>query len=135
MPSVRELKCPVCGVENGPCIVERGIEKFHVERQRAAYPTIYKHPECTECRKLKDAAVYAEDSLRTFRPDFGDYKSKSRWPKAWRSGHDRLQDAVHLAQAEYEFHLGTEHKDDNESRDQNLLRNFEIITREERLKP
>jgi hypothetical protein len=133
MPSVREIKCPICGVENAPCIVENGVPKYHEERQRAAYPTTYEHPDCVECRKLKDRWVNAESSYKTFRPDFGDYKSKSKWPKAWKEESHNLEMAKNDAKAEYEVHLGTVHKDENHQRD--LGRNLMTLLREGRLKP
>lgn len=133
MPSVHEIKCPVCGAENGPCIVENGQNMYHTERKRAAYPTRYEHPECAECRQLKDAMVDADSAYRTFRPDFGGNKPKSKWPKDWRTESERLERAAHLAGAKYRFHLGSEHKDENYVRD--LERNLTIIMREGRLKP
>jgi hypothetical protein len=133
MASVHEIKCPVCGVENAPCLVVNGENKYHVERQHAAYPTTYEHPECEKCRKLKDAMVSANDSHRTFRPDFGAYRSKSRWPKVYKEESYRLELALNRARAEYEFHLGTEHKD--ESHQHSLVKNLTIIARDGRLKP
>lgn len=134
MPSVHEIKCPVCGVENAPCIVQNGQNMYHVKRQRAAYPTTYEHPDCAECRKLKDAMVEAESSHRNFRPDFGGgYRPKSKWPKDWREESYRVEMAANRARADYEFHLGAVHKDENHQRD--LERNLTIIMREGRLKP
>jgi hypothetical protein len=111
MPSVHEIKCPVCGKENAPCIVENGVSKYHVERQRAAYPTTYEHPECEECRKLKDRMVNAESAHKTFHPDFGGNKPKSKWPKSWRDESHNLELAAKGARAKYEYHLHTTHKD------------------------
>ena len=133
MPSVREIKCPICGVENAPCIVENGIPKYHAERQRAAYPTTYEHPECEECRKLKDAMIRAEESYRTFRPYFSDHRPKSRWPKDWRDESRRLELHANETRARYHFHLGADHKD--ETHQSNLGQNLVIMIREGRLKP
>lgn len=133
MPSVHEIKCPVCGVENAPCITENGIPKYHVERKRAAYPTRYEHPECEECRKLKDAMVYAQDSYNSFRPEFGASRPKSRWPKAYREESYRQELSANRTKAEYEFHLATVHKD--ELYQSSIQRNLEIIIRKGRLKP
>lgn len=135
MPSVHEIKCPVCGVENAPCLVQNGIGMYHSERKKAAYPTFYEHPDCAECRKLKDAMVSAEDSSRNCRPDFsgGSSKPKSKWPKQWRDESYRQELAANRARAEYEFHLGTVHKDENHQRD--LGQNLNIMIREGRLKP
>lgn len=132
MPSVREIKCPSCGAENGPCIVENGIEMFHESRRLAAYPTTYEYPECEECRRLKDWMVSAESSFRSCRPDFGGSKPKSRWPKAWKEELYRREKAANLARAKYEFHLGTEHKDEAHKND--LGENLTVILREGRLK-
>src|ERR1700722_6860088 len=116
MPSVHEIKCPVCGAENGPCIVENGQNLYHTERKRAAYPTRYEHPDCAECRELKDASVDADSSYRAFRPDFGGNKPKSRWPKDWRSESHRLEFAAKLARAKYSFHLASVHSDEGHQR-------------------
>ncbi len=132
MPSVREIKCPSCGKENGPCIVENGIEMFHESRKLAAYPTTYEHPECEECRKLKDWMVSAESSLRTCRPDFGGYRPKSRWPKAWKEELYRREKAFNLAKGKYELHLAAAHHDEKYSRDAG--ENLVIVLREGRLK-
>jgi hypothetical protein len=135
MASVHEIKCPSCGAENGPCLVENGIPMYHTARTHAAYPTTYEHPDCGKCRELKDAMVGAEESYRTCRPDFGEYRPKSRWPQAWKDEYRRRENAANLSRANYEFHLGTDHMDENESRDHNLVRNLQIILREGRLKP
>jgi len=128
MPSVHEIKCPVCGKENAPCIVENGVSKYHVERQRAAYPTTYEHSECEECRKLKDRMVNAESLYRTFHPDFGGNKPQSKWPKSWRDESRNLEMAAREARAEYEIHLGTAHKDEIHQHD--LGRNLNTLLRE-----
>jgi hypothetical protein len=94
MPSVRAMKCPVCGVQEGPCIGGTPTKEYHVERFRAANPTTYEHPDCKECRQLKDAMVDAEWSLRTCRPDVGIYKSRSRWPNALREEHYQREKAA-----------------------------------------
>lgn len=133
MPSMHQIKCPVCGVEDAPCIIENGVPKYHAERQRAAYPTTYEHPDCEECRKLKDMMVNAESSYRTFHPDFGGNKPKSKWPKGWRDQSRNLELASNLARAKYKFHLMTDHKDESHQRD--LERNVTIIMRQGRLKP
>jgi hypothetical protein len=135
MPSVHQIQCPVCGVENAPCTVKNGEQMYHLERKRAAYRTTYEHPDCSECRKLKDAMVRAEDSYRTYKPDFGGTrpKPKSRWPKGWRDGSRSLELGMNFARAEYEFHLGSVHKDQSYQRD--LGKNFNIIVREGRLGP
>jgi len=133
MPSLREIKCPVCRAENGPCLVEDGMDMYHTERKRAAYPTTYEHPDCEECRQLKDAMVRAEDSYRTCRPDMGTTKPKSRWPKDWRDELYRRQMAANLTRAKYGVHLGADHKDANHQHD--LGSNLAIILRKGRLKP
>lgn len=133
MPSVREIKCPVCGAQDGPCIGGTPTKEYHVERIRAANPTTYEHPECEECRKLKDAMIDAEWDLKTCRPDIGNYRSKSRWPKAWKDEHYRLEKTVNLARAKYHVHLGTVHSDERHQQD--LATNLEIIMRQERLTP
>ena len=127
------MKCPVCGVEDGPCIGGTAAEPYHVARIRAANPTTYEHPECEECRKLKDAMVDAEWSLRTCRPDVGSYKSKSRWPKAWKEEHYRLGNAANLARAKYHVHLVVEHKD--KAYEYELGHNMDIVLRDGRLNP
>jgi hypothetical protein len=133
VPSVREIKCPVCGVENGPCVGGTGTAQYHTQRLLAANPTTYEHPECNECRKLKDAMVNAQMSFRSCRPDLGSYKSKSRWPKAWRDQHYQLEKASNLARAKYYLHLGKDHQDKNHQYD--LAENALIVMREGRLKP
>jgi hypothetical protein len=132
MPSVREIKCPSCGAENGPCIVENGIDKYHVERRRAAYPTEYEHPDCAECKELKDAMAYTRDSLQSFQPDFGAHRSKSRWPRASKDELYRREKAANLARAKYEVHLGTDHNDEAHRND--LGQNVTVILREGRSK-
>jgi hypothetical protein len=133
MPSVRKLKCPICGAENGPCIGGTAIAPYHVERIRAANPGAYEHPECEECRKLKDGMVDAEMALRSCRPDVGSYKSKSRWPKAWRDQHYRLEKASNLARAKFYMHLGRDHNDEAHKHD--MAENALIILREGRVRP
>jgi hypothetical protein len=107
---------------------------YHTTRKRAAYPTTYEHPDCAKCRDLKDAMVSAEESYRTCRPDFGEFRPKSRWPQPWKDEYRRREDAVNLSRANYEFHLGTDHKDENHRRDYNLTRNLDVILQEGRLK-
>ena len=133
MASVWEIKCPSCGAENGPCAVIDGIDMFHESRKLAAYPTTYEHPECEECRRLKDWMVSAESSFRSCRPDFGGHRPKSRWPKAWRDELYTREKAANLARAKYELHLATVHKDDASPYD--IERNVTIVLREGRLKP
>jgi hypothetical protein len=133
MPSVRAMKCPVCGVQDGPCIGGTPTKEYHVERIRAANPTTYEHPECEECRKLRDAMVDAEWSLRTCRPEMGTYKSRSRWPKAWKEEHYQREKAASLARAKYHVHLVTEHKD--KAYEYELGRNMDIVLRDGRVKP
>jgi hypothetical protein len=132
VPSVLETKCPSCGVENGPCIVENGIPKFHIARQRLAYPTSYEHPECAECKKLKDEMVYARDSVRTFQPP-DPRKSRSRWPRAYQDEMYRLELSANESKAEFELHLFQAHGD--KQYESSALRNLEIVLREGRLKP
>ena len=127
------MKCPVCGAENGPCEGGTAAAPYHIERLRAANPTTYEHPECEECRKLKDAKVDTEWDLRSCRPDSGTYRSKSRWPKAWRDEHYRLEKTANLARAKYYVHLATDHKDTGHQHD--LGANLDIILREGRLTP
>jgi NMD protein affecting ribosome stability and mRNA decay len=113
MPSVLAMKCPVCGAENGPCVGGTSAAPYHTERILAANPTRYEHPHCEECRKLKDAKVYAEMALRSYRPFSPEpYKPKSRWRKAWRDEHYRLEEAANSAGARYNDHLRTVHKDE-----------------------
>lgn len=133
MPSVLQIKCPVCGAENGPCVGGTGAAPYHTKRLLAANPTTYEHPECETCRSLKDAKVYAEMTLRSCRPDSGTYKSKSRWPRAWKDEHYRLEKAVNLARAKFHLHLGQDH--DDESHKHNMAENALIVLREGRLKP
>jgi hypothetical protein len=133
MPSVLAMKCPVCGAENGPCVGGTGAAPYHTERILAANPTTYEHPECEECRKLKDGRVYAEMALRSFRPFPETHKPKSRWPKAWRNEHYQLEKAANLARARYDVHLATVHKDEAHQHD--LARNMEIMLRDGRLGP
>lgn len=133
MASVIEIKCPSCGVENGPCSVENGIPMFHHARKLAAYPTTYEHPECEECRKLKDWMVSAESSFRSCRPDYGTTKPKSRWPKAWKDELYTRENAANLARAKYELHLAVEHGE--EMYKHSVEKNLTIVLREGRLRP
>jgi hypothetical protein len=133
MPSTLEIKCPVCGAQNGPCVGAPVGAPYHTQRILAANPTTYEHPECEECRKLKDAMVYAEHSVRSCRPDLGTSKPKSRWPKAWKDQYYELEKAANLARANYEVHLATVHKDERYQHD--LGRNLDIKLRGGRLKP
>ena len=135
MPSVHEIKCPICGVEDAPCLIENGMNMYHIERKRAAYPTTYEHPDCAECRTLKDAMEYAADSYRTYRPGFGarNHKPKSRWPKNWRDESHRLEMAANLSRASYEVHLATFHNDENRLHD--LPRNVTVVMRKGRVRP
>jgi hypothetical protein len=77
--------------------------------------------------------VDAESSYRSFRPDFGGNKPKSKWPKDWRSESDRLKLAANFARAKYSYHLATVHDDEEHKR--NLDTTVPIILREGRLKP
>jgi hypothetical protein len=108
MSSVLETKCPACGVESGPCFVERGVGKYCESRILAANPTTYEYPDCGECRKLKDTMVSAAMSVRTCRPD-GDYKPKSRWTTEWTDELHRREKEASLTRSKYEFHLQTDH--------------------------
>jgi hypothetical protein len=132
MASVLKTKCPSCGVEDGPCLIENGQEMFHLSRKRAAYPTTYEHPDCEECKKLKDAMVYAEDSVGGFRLP-GAYKPRSRWPRRYRDEASRLKRNSNLARATYELHLVQAH--DDESRKSSVGKNLDVVLREGRLKP
>lgn len=91
------------------------------------------YSDCEKCQQLNDAAVYAHKSYHSCRPDFGQRKSKSRWPKAWRDESYRLELAANLARAKYEFHLGADHK--NETYTNSLPRLLDIIVRKGKLKP
>jgi hypothetical protein len=133
MASIREIKCPSCGAENGPCLVVNGQEMYHEERKRAAYPTTYEHPDCAECRQLKDRMVRAEYGVTAFGPTFCGGKPKSKWSKGFKDEFRNRELAANEARAEYEYHLGTVHKDEGHQRD--LIQNLEIIMREGRLKP
>jgi hypothetical protein len=125
-------KCPVCGVEEGPCAVQNGHSVNHIERIRAANPTRYEHPECEECRKHKDDMVRAQDDVLGFRPQ-GKYRPRSRWPKDYDREMSRMENYRNLARAKYELHLFGEHKDkEYEGR---VFTNMEILIREGRLKP
>src|SRR5882757_1159883 len=106
MPSLRDTKCPSCGVESGPCNA-RG--QYHQERVMAANPTRYEYPDCEECRKLKDAMVSARNSLAACRPDYGETRPKSRWPKESREEQYRQEQGAKLTRARYELHLVTAH--------------------------
>jgi hypothetical protein len=112
--------------------MENGEGNYHAQRKLALYPTKYEQPECAECRNLKDAMVDAENSLRSCRPDTGSYKSKFRWPKAWKEEHYRLEKAANLVRANYEIHLGTVHQDKSHQHD--LGRNLDTRLRDGRLK-
>jgi hypothetical protein len=133
MPSVREIKCPSCGAENGPCLVQNGQEMYHEERKKAAYPTTYEHPECEECRQLKDRMVNAEYSVRSFGPTLWGGAPESKWGKSYKDEFHRLELAANEARAKYEVHLGKDHKDENHQSD--LGKNLTILLREGRLKP
>lgn len=130
------MKCPVCGVEDGPCAVQNGESMYHTERIRAANPTRYEHPECGECRKLKDAMVAASDSVREFQTmtrSMVPRRPRSRWPKDHRQEMTHLEYASNEARAEYELHLFTAHQD--RAYESNAVRNLEILLREGRLRP
>jgi hypothetical protein len=132
MPSTIKTKCPVCGVEDGLCVGGQPGREFHVERLRLANPTTYEHPDCEECRKLKDDLVREEYSVRGFRPE-GAYRPRSRWPKDYREEMSRLERATNLARAKYELHLFGDHKD--KSYEGRAITNLEVVMREGRLKP
>lgn len=133
MPSIREIKCPSCGAENGPCLVVKGQEMYHEERKRAAYPTTYEHPECEECRKLKDRMVRAEYSVTAFGSTFCGGEPKSKWSKGYKDEFRNQELEAREARAEYEVHLGTVHKDVDHQQD--LGRNLTTLLREGRIKP
>lgn len=133
MPSVQEIKCPSCGAENGPCLIQNGQHMYHEERKRAAYPTTYEHPECDECRQLKDRMVNAEYSVGSFGPTLCGGQPKSKWGKAYKDEFRNQELAANEARAQYELHLGTVHKDENHQRD--LGRNLTILLREGRITP
>jgi hypothetical protein len=135
MASTQDTKCPSCGIEGGPCATINGMPQYHIERLKAANPTTCEHPDCDECRRLKDTMINSQYSFRSYRPDIGSYsmKAKSRWPKGWREGSRELERAANLARARYELHLGTVHKGEADPR--NVIRNLEIIMREGRLEP
>jgi hypothetical protein len=59
-----------------------------------------------ECRKLKDMMVNAESSYRTFHPDFGGHKPKSKWPKEWRDESRNLELASNLPERNTNFIWG-----------------------------
>jgi hypothetical protein len=125
-------KCPVCGVQDGPSAVQNGEPVYHTERIRAANPTRYEHPECGECRRLKDDMVRAQDEVRGFRPQ-GKYRPRSRWPKDYRTEMSRMENYRNLAKAKYELHLFGDHKDkEYEGR---VFENMNILAREGRLRP
>ena len=133
MPSVHEIKCPSCGAENGPCLVQNGQDMYRIERKKAADPTTYEHPECEECRQLQDRMVNAEYSVSSFAPSFGGGRPKSNGGQSYKDGFRRLELARNDARAKYEFHLGTVHQDQSHQGD--LVRNLEIMLREGRLNP
>jgi hypothetical protein len=124
MPSVHEIKCPSCGAENAPCLVQNGQYMYHIERKKAAYPTTYEHPDCEECRQLKDRMVNAEHSVTAFGPSSCGGTPKSKWGKAYKD---------HEARAKYEVHLGVVHNDERYQRE--LGQNLSILLREGRLRP
>lgn len=132
MASVTNTKCPSCGVEDGPCTFQNGMPMYHVERQKAAYPTTYEFPDCAECRTLKDAQVNAEYNVRSFQPP-DPRKSRSRWPQAYKAEMDRIERHANLARAAYELHLISAHK--KETDDRTVMRNLDIVVRDGRLKP
>lgn len=133
MPSVHEIKCPSCGAENGPCLIQNGQPMYHIERKKAAYPTTYEHPECDECRQLKDRMVNAEYSVTAFGPSSCDGRPKSKWGKAYKDEFRNQELWANEARAKYELHLATVHKDENYQR--NIERNLTVLLREGRLRP
>jgi hypothetical protein len=112
MASIREIKCPSCGAENRPCFVMNGQDMYHEERKRAAYPTTYEHPDCAECRELKDRMVRAEYAVTAFGPTFCGGRPKSKWSKAYKDEFRNQELAANEARAKYEYHLRSVHKDD-----------------------
>lgn len=106
---------------------------YHIERKKAAYPTAYEHPECSECRQLKDRMVNADYSVTSFGPSSCDGRPKSKWGKSYRDEFYRLELARNHAKAKYEAHLATVHKDENHQR--SLPENITIMMREGRLRP
>lgn len=66
------------------------------------------------------------------RPDYGETRPKSRWPKAWKDELYTRERATNLARAKYELHLATAHGDERHKRD--VGENLVIIMREGRLK-
>jgi hypothetical protein len=125
-------KCPSCGVENGPCLIDNGMPKYHVERLKAANPTTYEFPDCAECRKLKDSMVSAQYDVRSFRPpDPG--KSRSRWPQGYRDELYRIECHANETKAKYELHLVNAHGD--KTYEHSVTTNLTILLREGRLKP
>lgn len=140
MASLQDTKCPACGVESGPCVVQNGMPLYQVSRREAAYPKHYENPECEECRRLQDTVASAQDSYRSCRPEYGNYRmsAKSRWPKAWREESHRQELASNLARAQYEFHRISKHDPEfetNEAKQREVFRNLDIIRREGRLSP
>jgi hypothetical protein len=133
MPSTLEVKCPVCGAQNGHCVGAPVGALYHSERIRAANLKIYEYADCTECRGLKDALLAAEMSLRSCRPDSERHKAKSRWPKAFKDQNYQLELAVNLARANYEIHSVEVHHD--KTYESSLGRNLYIRLRDGRLKP
>jgi hypothetical protein len=105
---------------------------YHVERQKAAYPTTYEFPDCAECRTLKDAMVNANYSVRSFRPP-DPSKSRSRWPRIFQNEIYNLECHGDLTKAKYELHLFNAHGDKRyESR---VMANHATVVRKGRLKP
>lgn len=96
-------------MENGPCLVQNGQYMYHIERKKAAYPITYEHPECEECRQLKDRMVNAEYSVTSFGPSSCDGRPKSKWGKSYKDEFYRLELARNHAKAKYEAHLATVH--------------------------
>ena len=132
MPSVHEIKCPSCGADNAPCLVQNGQYMYHIERKKAAYPTTYEHPDCEECRQLKDRMVNAEYSVTAFGPSSCGGTPKSKWGKAYKDQFRNQQLGANEARAKYEFHLGVVHNDERYQRD--LGQNLTILLREGRLR-
>jgi hypothetical protein len=127
------IKCPSCGEENGPCLVQNGQYMYHIEQKKAAYPTIYEHSECAECRQLKDRMVNAQYAVAAFGPSSCGDRPKSKWPRSYKDEFHNQELAANEARARYELHLSTVHKDENHQCD--LERNLSILLREGRLRP
>jgi hypothetical protein len=132
MASVTNIKCPSCGVEEGPCTTRNGQPMFHTERQKAAYPTTYEFPDCAECRTLTDDMVNARYNVRGFQPP-DPRKSRSRWPQAYKAEMDRIERHANLTKAAYELHLVSAHK--KEMDDRTIMQNLNIVVRDGRLNP